>query len=239
MFESFTGSISAHDAAVIELACKKVDSKESFSESLQVDLLSALSGFDCRKAPSIDTFSRVIHDISNHLFIRKPCAFINDVRAGIPEVHQGFWRALSCHDFYDMYMSMQATPAKVLSMLSEVTPSTPKEETVLSYLCQYIGNMRRKELQIFLRFVTGSSVCTASRLTVCFNNVEGLARRPVVHTCGYTIELSTTYASYSEFSQEFSSILSSKEAQMWSMDCVYSHCCHCELKCGTWISWVV
>ena len=29
MFESFTGSISAHDAAVIELARKKVDSKES------------------------------------------------------------------------------------------------------------------------------------------------------------------------------------------------------------------
>ena len=164
----------------------------------------------------IDTISRVIHDILNQLFIRKPCVFINDVRAGIPEVHQGFWRALSYHDFYDMYMSMsmsmQATPAKVLSMLSEVTPSTPKEEAV-SYLCQYIGNMRRKELRV-------SSVCIASRLTVCFNNVEGLARRPVVHTCGYTIELSTTYASYSEFSQEFSSILSSKEAQMWSMDCV-------------------
>ena len=108
---------------------------------------------------------------------------------------------------------MQATPAKVLSMLSEVTPSTPKEDVVLSYLRQYVGNMRQEELQSFLRFVTGS---TANRLVVSFNNLD---RRPVAHTCGYTLELSTSYASYSDFAQEFSSILNSSEKSLlWNMD---------------------
>ena len=221
MVDSFTGILSAHDSAVIESACRKVELKEPFSESLQTNLLTVLSGFDCREAPSVDTFSHVVCDISNYLFIRKPCAFINDVRAGIPPVHQGFWKAMSCRDLYDLYRSMQASPAKVLSMLSEVVPSTPKEEAVLSYLCQYIGNMRHEELQIFLQFVTGSSVCTANPLVVSFNNLEGLARRPVVHTCGYTIELSTSYASYSDFAQEFSSILNTSPGNpIWNMDAV-------------------
>ena len=216
MVDSFIGSLSA---AVVESARKKVESKEQFSESLQVNLLAVLSGFECREAPSVDTFSRVIRDISNHLFIRKPSAFISDVRAGIPKVHHDFWKALSCRDLYDMYRSMQATPAKVLSMLSEVTPSTPKEDVVLSYLRQYVGNMRQEELQSFLRFVTGSSVCTANRLVVSFNNLESLARRPVAHTCGYTLELSTSYVSYSDFAQEFSSILNSSEKSLlWNMD---------------------
>ena len=64
---------------------------------------------------------------------------------------------------------------------------------MLSYLRQYVGNMRHEELQSFLRFVTGSSVCTANKL-VSFSNMEGLGRRPVAHTCGYTIQLSTSYA---------------------------------------------
>ena len=219
MVDAFVNTLSMYDASIVQSAYRKVESKEPFSESLQVRLLTILSGFDCREAPSIDTFSHVICEITNHLFIRKPCAFINDVRAGVPPVHQGFWKAMNCGDFYDVYRSMQATSAKVLQMLNEVTASTPKEEAVLSYLRQYIGNMRQDELQIFLRFVTGSSVCSANPLGVTFNNQEGLARRPVAHTCGYTIELSTAYVSYSDFAQEFSSILNTSLGNpIWDMD---------------------
>ena len=221
MVDSFAGILSAHDSAVIQSACRKVEFKEPFSESLETNLLTVFSCFDCRQAPSVGTFSHVVRDISNYLFLRKPCAFINDVRAGIPSVHQRFWKAMRCRDLYDLYRSMQASTAKVLSMLSELSPSTPKEEVVLSYLRQYIGNMRQEELQIFLRFVTGSSVCTANPLVVTFNNLEGLARRPVAHTCGYTLELSTSYASYSDFAQEFSSVLNTcQQDNLWNMDAV-------------------
>ena len=222
MVDSFTGILSAHDSAVIQSACNQVELNEPFSESLQSNLLTVLSGFDCREAPSTITFSNVVRDISNHLFLRKPFAFINDVHAGIPSVHERFWKSISCQDFYELYRCMQATPAKVLSMLSEVSCSAPKEEVVLSYLRQFVGNMRQEELHNFLRFVTGSSVCTANPLVVSFNNLEGLARRPVTHTCGYTIELSTSYSSYSDFAQEFSSILNSFQQNnpMWIMDAV-------------------
>ena len=85
-----------------------------------------------------------------------------------------------------MYIAMQANPAKVVGLLSEVVTSNPKE--VLSYLRQYIGNLRHDELQTFLRFVTGSPVCP---LVITFNSQEGLSRRPVAHTCSFTLEIST------------------------------------------------
>ena len=49
MVDSFIGSLSAYDAAV---ARKKVESKEQ-SESLQVNLLAVLSGFECREVPKL------------------------------------------------------------------------------------------------------------------------------------------------------------------------------------------
>ena len=69
----------------------------------------------------------MVCDISDFVFLRKPCAFINDVCAGIPQAPRDFWKGLSCRSFYDIYMSMQATPTKILSMLCDVTTATPKE----------------------------------------------------------------------------------------------------------------
>lgn len=95
----------------------------------------------------------------------------------------------------------------------------PSQDRVLSYLRQYVGDMRPEELRVFLRFVTGSCVCTASGIGVTFNSLEGLARRPVVHTCSRTIELPTTYVNYEEFSSEFDKIMKSDDIA-WCMDAI-------------------
>ena len=76
--------------------------------------------------------------------------------------------------------------------------------------------MKAQELAAFLRFVTGSSVCFGKRITVSFNNLTGLARRPVVHTCDCLLDLPVSYSSYMEFTAEFKSILCNPE-HMWSM----------------------
>ena len=55
----------------------------------------------------------------------------------------------------------------------------------------------------FLRFVTGSSTCSSNCLLIVFNSEEGMARRPIAHTCGFTLEVSTHYDSYYDFDGEF------------------------------------
>ena len=65
--------------------------------------------------------------------------------------------------------------------------------------------MRQIETQAFLRFVTGSSACSSYPLLVVFNSEEGIARHPIAHTCGFTLELSTQYDSYADFATVFSS----------------------------------
>ena len=115
---------------------------------------------------------------------------------------------------------MQATPAKVLEMLSDVITSDVREEKILSYLRRFAGSMRIDEVQRFLRFVTGSSMCSTNSILVTFNNQEGLACRPIAHTCGFTLELSTKYDAYSDFTEEFSLILNNHHGLSWNMDAV-------------------
>lgn len=81
-----------------------------------------------------------------------------------------------------------------------------------------MGSMGSDALRNFLRFVTGSSVCSSLKIHVSFNALSGAPRRPIVHTCGPTLELSCTYSTYPEFVEEFTACVASPYA--WVMDAV-------------------
>ena len=53
-------------------------------------------------------------------------------------------------------------------------------------------------------------------ISISFNALTGIARRPIAHTCGHVLELSSTYSTYVEFVKEFSAVLSSKYC--WPID---------------------
>lgn len=92
------------------------------------------------------------------------------------------------------------------------------EERVYGYLTSFIGNMKLEELRLFLRFITGSSVCIDKKIEITFNNLSGAARRPIAHTCTCILEVPLSYATYPEFSEEFLKILMSELS--WVMDAV-------------------
>ncbi len=73
-----------------------------------------------------------------------------------------------------------------------------------------------EDLCTFLRFCTGSTICTASKITVSFNTVDGLARRPTARTCVPSLELSSTYITFPEFVNEFRGYLGNEYS--WIMD---------------------
>lgn len=43
-------------------------------------------------------------------------------------------------------------------------------------------------------------------ILVTFTQLEGIARRPIAHTCNYILEISSTYQSFPELREEFNGI---------------------------------
>ncbi len=64
-------------------------------------------------------------------------------------------------------------------MLEVCPPANDLESRVADYLKIMIGNMKVNELSLFLRFVTGASVCIVPTIKVEFNGLSGLGRRPI------------------------------------------------------------
>ena len=67
---------------------------------------------------------------------------------------------------------------------------------------------------------SGSTINSANfdSLEVTFVNVDGLSRRTIAHTCTPSLVLPSTYQSFNELSEEFSSLL--REKGFWEFDIV-------------------
>ncbi len=112
------------------------------------------------------------------------------------------WKAVQhlqsyeCHSF------------SVLALLEEPEFASQAEGQVYEYFKTYIGNCKEDELRNLLQFVTGSSAVVDKSISVALNNLSGLARRPISHTCSCTLDLSTSYKTYLEFEKELQLVLS-------------------------------
>jgi len=102
--------------------------------------------------------------------------------------------------------------AKNLVRLLRVTPQNPAETECFDHFKRFIRNLERKDLSKLLQFMTGSDVIVCDRIDISFSNLDGNARRPIVRTCGPTLELPSTYKSYNDLAEEFTSLLNDKEA---------------------------
>ena len=71
----------------------------------------------------------------------------------------------------------------MIAKLIEPFPMDSNQQRIFTYLTSFIGNLTENEVSAFLRFVTGSSSLLAKGIQVSFNNLTGMARRPISHTC--------------------------------------------------------
>lgn len=114
-------------------------------------------------------------------------------------------------DVLEMYEDKRPTTRRFLKLL-DVSPQNQAESKCLRFLQQYIRGLDGVGLRKMLRFVTGSDVVCVNKIQMIFTSLEGLARRPVAHTCGPVLELPSTYSSYPELRSELESILSNAHA---------------------------
>ena len=221
LLEAFVDYLSEVDRGTLKeaLTISRAQLCHSFPDQLRESLLTILSAFGCRQIPTPGTLLQVLAQVAKFVFQSTPMIAIMEINSGIPEAHKPFWASKKAEDMYALYQCVSVTPAKVLALLDEPFFMNKAESVIYRYLRQFIGNMSLEQVRVFLRFVSGSSVCTAEKLEVQFNSLAGLSRRPIAHTCSNCLELPATYTTYPEFEREFQLILSD-ETFTWVMDAV-------------------
>ena len=218
VIECYIDCLSNVDAATLKESLEAIRRGDpSFTHDLKSRLVSLVSMNNVRQIPTVSNLKRILLGVAKHHFFRRPAAAILELSSGIPEQHKKFWCNMGCGQLYSIYTALQASPRKLLKMIDSVVCMNTSQECVLSYLRQFIGNMRADEVRSFLRFVTGSAVCSTSTIQVTFNMLTGLGRRPIAHTCSYTLEIPATYQSYSEFVGDFRAVLNDCDS-VWIMD---------------------
>ena len=211
--ECFICSLSIYESSLLRNAANCNGAK--FSSEIERELTTLFSSHGCREIPRPSNFREMIIKAAKFTFITKPAAALQLMNSGVPDQHAEFWRHMTIDKLYTLFISLSVTPAKVLKLLEEPILTNPAEEQVWIYLRTFIGNMNTEEIRAFFRFVTGSSVITVTSINVTFNSLDGLARRPLSHTCSATLEISNTYKSYPEFAAEFKGVITNTD---WSMD---------------------
>ena len=187
--------------------------------SMQAELVSIFSCYDCKEAPRPANLSQLLIQASRYSFSVKPAAAISMMNTDVPKKHQSFWKIMTVEKLHSLYLSLSVSNAKVLSLLKEPVIQNASQEDVWQFLRKYVGSMAVDELRTFLRFVTGNFVISVPTISVTFNSLDGLARRPIAHTCSAMLEISSMYVSLQEFMSEFRSILSDPYYS-WRMDSV-------------------
>ena len=193
--------------------------EQSFPAYIMQDLIEILANFGCRLPPKPSNLASIIQQVAMYEFITKPAAGIGLINSGIPQKHREFWNRLSTQGVRKLYEDLTISSKKVLNLICFPQYCSVPEERVCRYLRTLIGHLSVEELRRLMRFITGSSVCSEKNITVQFNGLTGLARRPIAHTCDSTLELPTAYNNYSDFHDEICCILAETEnAFSWKMD---------------------
>lgn len=113
------------------------------------------------------------------------------------------------HDFNStsgMYAEKNPSSKRIIKLL-DVEQNSDSERACFDHLKRYIKSLDDNMLAGFLQFITGSDIITVERIQVSFNANEGITRGIVAHTCGPVLELSSTYQTYNELSEELSNTL--------------------------------
>lgn len=205
LFESLLLYLSQCQRDLVTAALMNKDSEN------QDELLDLLDQMGVKEVPSPDTLKAVLLQLAHKKIIQQPKYALDNMSAVAGQALRAILPTTS--KVHDMYNDKKPTCAKVLKMI-KAFPSTSAERQALGFLCQYIQELDEVGLRKLLRFVTGSDIICVNRIYITFTNLDGLARRPVAHTCGSVMELPRTYQSYPELREEMENVLTSNYFSM-------------------------
>uniref|UniRef100_A0A1A8L2M6 Si:ch73-30l9.1 n=1 Tax=Nothobranchius pienaari TaxID=704102 RepID=A0A1A8L2M6_9TELE len=210
LFESFLFYISPEERDLVNKAL--LDDLLGDEHDELIDLLDRMGA---KSIPTRENLKAVLLNVAHKLIIQQPTYALDKMSQVARTTFAHAFR--SQLNIVEMYENMKPTARKVLKLF-EASPATQAESQSLRYLQQYVRGLDQAGLRKFLRFTTGSDVLCIKNIEVLFTSLDGVARRPVAHTCGPVLELPWTYLSFPELRVEFDSILSSQRC--FDMDIV-------------------
>ncbi|XP_046704308.1 uncharacterized protein LOC124385191 [Silurus meridionalis] len=178
----------------------------------QDELLDLLDRLGVKTVPSQDNLKAVLIQVAHKQIIQQPKYALDNM--SVVAAQPLMTTLTTPAKIWTMYDDKKPTPRKVLKLI-EANPTTPAENQAFKF--QYIRGLDQVGLRRMLRFVTGSDVICVTEIRVVFTTLDGLARRPVAHTCGSVLELPCTYNSYPELRVEMENVLTSS---YYTMDIV-------------------
>lgn len=204
LVDNFLSFISELEANTLQTAM------QNFSDVDKEELLDTLSVYECKWNPTEENISQLITDIAHQELIQKPAFVIQSFKLRI------FNNVVI--DLDSIYERCIPTAKNILQKLSpdKNYPNNSDTNKVVNYLKKFIKESDICTREKLLRFITGSNI-VMSDIQIIFNNLTGLQRRPIAHTCTTTIELSTDYENYLEFRNDLNEIFKSN---VWIMDIV-------------------
>ena len=197
--ESFKHYVSQSESSLIE-GC--------LADSIACDndeILDFFSASDCKRKVTNSNIVEIMGEIAHKEIMQKP-QYVSDC-----------WQPILAHlkiyfpnvkSLHQLYSSITLSNVKVIGLV-EASPATSAETETLAHLKRLIRGLDEAKLTKFMRFTTASDVLVTERLTIKFINSEGLQRTPIALTCGYTLEVPSTCASFCELREEFMAILKS------------------------------
>lgn len=199
LLESLIMFVSQSDREIMTTALK-----EDLSEDDRDELIDLLDRLDVTVLPTQNNLKSILLKVAHKQLIQKPrCACEKMSLIAGASLKEAF---VSTEHVLLMYENKKPTTKKLLKLL-QASPSTQAETQSFRFLQQYIRGLDEVGLRRMLRFITGSDVICVDKIDIMFTSTDGLARRPIAHTCGPVLELPWTYASYPELRTAFDNIL--------------------------------
>lgn len=166
LLDTFMDYISVHERSIFQEALEVASKSSSSLTPFVPKLIDILSRFGCRRIPTANNIQQLIIDVARYEFSVKTVAATHAMRVGVPTIYSGFWENFTTEELFTLYKALTATPSSVLRMILEPVAMNVAEERVYGYLISFVGNLRLEELRLFLRFITGSSVCIDKKIEV-------------------------------------------------------------------------
>lgn len=215
LMKSFLKYLSKDEKRLVEDAISENDSAKQAIES--EDFADFCEQFNCRSFVTVSNVKQVILEIARQELIQKCHIIASSWRKPFAQLKK-LENFSSMENIRAFYENLEPTARKVLALFSDVSTNDTAEKDALNFLKRFIRGLDQIMLKKFLKFTTGADMLIVRKIDILFiKPTSELARRPIAHSCGPTLELPNTYANFCELREEFNNIL---QLNNWEMDIV-------------------
>ena len=170
-----------------------------------IDLLTEYGVF---AVPTLDNLQSLIIKAATIAIIRQPCFPMQT----IIESMGNFWKHVSIECVDALYKSCEVDPEKFIAVL-DIEEKCSSDQKITTWFHRYIRNLRKSQLSLLLRFITGSE-CLSPSVIIKLIYANG-QKYPTVKTCFKIITLPRQYNSYFELRDNLNKVI--ERPENWSV----------------------